>query len=168
MTILSYIDVRPFVFLAGLPVFILLAIWGCRLAKARVSKWRTALISSLIFTGLFTLFLTGVGPFVNQTAIREHRMTWEIKPPPPDGTKGAEVVLSFVEFPGHFIGHYSDELAEHLRAGGEKEVTVVFEVTSDYGKVRGYNETEIAGLKNWRSDWGYGRVQGTPTRSPWD
>lgn len=78
-------------------------------------------------------------------------MTWEIKPSPSNGTKQSEIVLSFADFPGHYIGEYSDELAAHLRDKGAQPVKVVFEVTSDYGKVRGFHETEIAGLHDWES-----------------
>jgi predicted PurR-regulated permease PerM len=168
MTFLAYIDVRPFLFLAGLPIFILLTLLVCWLVRAKVNKGKAALISSLVFSGLFAFFLTGFGPFVNQTEIREYVMTWEIKPPPSDGTKGSEVVLSFVDFPGHYIGQYSDELAEHLRANGKEQVKVVFDVTSDYGRVRGLSETEIAGLTSWHSNGGYAGTRGTPSKSPWD
>jgi hypothetical protein len=95
-------------------------------------------------------------------------MTWEIKPPPSDGMKEPEVVLSFVDFPDHYIGEFSDELAEHLRANGKEQVKVVFEIKSDYGKVRGFSETEIAGLKSWCSEGGYAGSRGAPSESPWD
>jgi hypothetical protein len=111
MTFLAYVDVRPFLFLAGLPIFILLTILGCRLARAKVSKGKVALISSLLFTGLFAFFLTGFGPFVDQPEMREYMMTWEAKPPPSDGMGESEVVLSFVDYPDHYIGEYSDESA---------------------------------------------------------
>ena len=105
--------------------------------------------------GFFTFLLTGVGPFIDQKETREYMMTWEIKPGPTNGMKQSEIVLSFVDFPGHCIGEYSNELAAYLREKGEQPVKVVFEVTSDYGKVRGFHETEIAGLHQWESEWGY-------------
>ena len=77
-------------------------------------------------------------------------MTWEIEPTRTNGINEPKVVLSFVEFPGYFIGGYSDEIAAHLRKNGEEKVKVIFEITSDYGKIRGYHETEIAGLESWR------------------
>jgi hypothetical protein len=168
MTFLAYVDVRPFLFLAGLPIFILLTILGRRLARAKVSKGKAALISSMVFTGLFAFFLTGFGPFVDQPEIREYMVTWEIKPPASDGMGESEVVLSFVDYPDHYIGEYSDELAEHLRANGKKQVKVVFRVRSDYGKVRGFSATEIAGLKSWRSEGGFAGSRGAPSESPWD
>lgn len=168
MTALAYIDVRPFLFLAGLPLFILLPLLVCRMARAKAKKVKVALIASLVFTGLFAIFLTGFGPFVDQKETREYSMTWEVKPASSDEMKEPEVILSFVDFPGHFIGEHSHELAGHLRAKGEAEVKVGFEVTSDYGKVRGFHATEIAGLKSWRSEWGHAGAIGSPDKSPWD
>ena len=168
MVILAYIEIRPFLFLGGLPVFVLLAILVCRLARAKVSKGKAAVISSLVFTGLFIFFLSGYGPFVDQQEIREYRMTWEIKPPPSGKASQSEVVLSYVDFPGNSISQYSDDLAQHLRGIGKEQVAVVFEVTSDYGKVRGYNAVEIAGLKTWRSEGSGGGSNGDPKNSPWD
>ena len=172
MIILSYIDVRPYLFLAGLPIFVLLVILVCRLAGVKLRKIWVGGIASLIFTGLFVFLLTGFGPFVAQEEIREYRMTWAIQPPP-TGSKitQSKVVLTFVEFPAHFIYHYSDDLAQHLRTGGKEEVEVTFEVTSDYGKVRGFSEVEIAGLKGWKHDpegFGGGGVTGNGSApSPW-
>jgi hypothetical protein len=168
MTLLAYTDIRPILFLAGLPLFIGLAVLVCSITGAKFQKRKVALFSSLLFVGLFTFFLTGAGPFVDQKETREYWMTWEIKPGPSQGMKESEVVLSFVDFPGHYIGIYSDQLAAHLPTLVSKKVKVVFEITSDYGKVRGFKETEIAGLKNWSSEWGYAGSIGTPSKSPWD
>ncbi len=165
---LAYIDVRPLLFIGGLSFFIGLALLLCWLAKAKFQKRKVAILSALLFTALFTLFLTSVGPFVDQKETREYMMTWEIKPSPSTGMKESEVVLSFVDFPGHYIGEYSDELAAYLRENGEPDVKVLFEVTSDYGKVRGFNETEIAGLRSWKSEWSYAGSSGSPSKSPWE
>jgi len=167
MTLLAYFDVRQFLFIGGLPLFIGLSLLVCWLAKTGFKKWKVTLFSALIFITLFTLLLTGVGPFVDQKQTREYWMTWEIKPAPSNGMKESEVVLSFVDFPGHYIGEYSDVLATHLRQKGDRKVKVVFEVTSDYGKVRGFHETEIDGLREWKSEWGYAGASGSPKKSPW-
>ena len=168
MTVLAYIDVRPLLFLAGLSTFILFTILGCRVMRSTVGKGKAVFIAVVIFTGLFCFFLTGFGPFVDQIATREYMMTWEVKPPPTHGTHESEVILSFVDFPNHYIGQYSDQLAEHLRAEGKQPVKVVFEVVTDFGKVRGFSETEIAGLKVWRSDGGFAGSRGEPSESPWN
>jgi hypothetical protein len=168
MILLGYIDVRPFLFVGGLPLFIGLSLLICWLAKTKFKKANVALISALLFTGLFTFLLTGVGPFIDQKEIREYMMTWEIKAGSTNGMKQSEIVLSFVDFPGHYIGEYSNELAAYLRDKGEQPVKVVFEVTSDFGKVRGFHEIEIAGLHEWESEWGYAGSTGSPRKSPWE
>ena len=167
MTLFAYIDIRPWLFIGCLPLFIGISLLICRAAKTNIRKSNVALISALIFTVLFTLFLTGVGPFIAKKEIREHMMIWEIRPSQSGGMKQSEVVLSFIEFPGYYLCEYSDELAVHLREKGEQQVKVVFEVTSDYGRVRGFHEIEIAGLREWDSEGGYAGSSGSPARSPW-
>ena len=164
--ILAYIDIRPFLFVIGLPVVILLAILGCWIAKARIVKWKVALFATATFAGLYGFFL--YGPFIGQTETREHIMTWEIEPTPSSGINEPKVTLYFVEFPGHYIGGYSDGIAAHLKNNAEEKVKVVFEITADYGKVRRYRETEIAGLKSLRWIDGFGGTSGSPESSPWD
>ena len=95
-------------------------------------------------------------------------MNWNIKPSPLNGVQQSEIVLSFADFPGHYIGEYSDKLAAHLRDKSEQPVKAVFQVTSDYGRVRGFHPTEIAGLRGWESEWGYAGTSGSPRRSPWE
>ena len=169
-TFLAYIDARPFLFVAGLPLFILLAILVCRLTRVKLHKIWVAAISSIVFTGLFLFFLTGYGPYVYQTEMREYRMTWEIQQPPSNSRiSQSSVILSFADFPGHFINHYSDELAQHLEATGKDEVTVEFEVTLHYGKVAAYSAVEAEGLNGWQFDpegTSGGGVKGEPENRP--
>jgi hypothetical protein len=168
MRLLAYIDIRPFFFIGGLPLFVGLSLLVCRAAKTKLKKAKVAFLSAILFTGFFTLFLTGFGPFVDQKETRDYLMTWEIRPNPSNGMKESEIVLRFVDFPGHFIGNHSDELASHLRESGQQPVKVVFKVTSDYGRVRGFHATEIAGLREWKSEWGYSGSSGVLSKSPWD
>ncbi|MDB3941820.1 hypothetical protein N9406_12760, partial [Verrucomicrobiales bacterium] len=98
----------------------------------------------------------------------EYQMTWEIQPPPSKELGQTVVVLSFAEFPGHFVSHHSDELAGHLQAVGKDKVPVVFEITRNYGRMKGYSEIEIAGLKTWSSQLSSSGTRGDPEKSPWD
>ena len=168
MLIIAYIDVRPFIFLVGLPLFISIALLVCWIAKANVSKSIVAIISSVLFTLLFTVLLTSVGPFVDQKDTRSYLMTWEVIENPDLRTHRSEVLLTFVDYPDHYIGEYSDELAAHLQTIQRDQVEVVFHVTSDYGIVRGFNPSEIAGLTSWDSEGGYAGVSGFNNESPWD
>ena len=164
---LAYVDVRPLLFLGGLPVFLLLfvGVWqGCRLPGG----WgRASLVGTAAWASLFALFFTELGPFVGQRRAVQHRMAWEVRP----SSEGAEplVELTFVQDPSHFIAIASEELAEHLERRGEAEVEVRFEVTSDYGHVRGYHATTIAGLEGWAESNSIGGTRGVGTSwSPWD
>lgn len=165
MTIVAYIDPRPVFFVVGLLVFVGIGLLLRRSAKARLKMVTLVLISSLAFAALFACFLTSYGPFVGQKVAREFRMTWRINEHPLGGRKQAEVLLFFADYPGSCVGEYSDELAAHLRDMGDDEVKVQFEVTSDYGKVRGFHMTEVAGLRRWASEGGCSISSGEP--SPW-
>ena len=165
MNIAAYIDLRPVCFVVGLLVFVGIGLLLRRSAKSRFRKGTMVLVSSLAFIVVFILFLTGYGPFVDRKEARECRMTWKINERPSGGRTQAEVVLFFVDQPGSSVGEYSDDLAAHLREKGEDEVKVLFEVTSDYGKVRGFHMTEVAGLRQWSSESTYSSSSGGP--SPW-
>lgn len=102
-------------------------------------------------------------------------MSWEIKPSHLHGEANQEtqinvpeVIFSFIEFPEYFIGYHSRELADHLKKNGKKKIKALIEITSDYGKVRGYSVLEIAGRKSWPNEWSFGGASGSPQRSPWD
>lgn len=168
MTLLAYVDARPYLFIVGLPVFVGLALLVSRAVNTRLSKVTVVFSSSFLFAVLFTVFLTGVGPFIDQHETREFVMNWRIEPSSSNGMKEAKVVLTFTKYPGHFIGESSDELAAHIRKQGGPTVRVIFGVTSDYGTVRSFNAIEIAGLRGWKSEWSHAGTTGASSDSPWD
>ncbi|MFP6873403.1 MAG: hypothetical protein VCA55_07805 [Verrucomicrobiales bacterium] len=162
----AWVDIRPFFYVIGLPCVILLTILACRIARSKKRKWQVTLIALAIYTALFLFFM--YGPFIGQIKTREYMMTWEIRHSQSSKIEDPEVILSFVDFPGHFIGYYSRDLVSHLKMGKEEKVPVLIEITADYCKVRAYSVKQIAGLKNWTSHDGYGGVSGSPGNSPWD
>ena len=92
-------------------------------------------------------------------------MTWEIDHD--QSNNGQSLVeFEFVEFPGHRIGHYSNDLVEHLEKQGNEEIIVVLEITRNlFGDVS-YSEVEIDGLEKWFSSFSYGSISGDPLGSP--
>lgn len=163
---LAYVDVRPIIFLCGLPAFALACLLTCRMLGVTASRSKVAGSSSASFLVLFAVFMTGYGPFIDQREVREHRMTWVVQPSSPPSQPVVE--LSFVEHPGHFIWYSSEELAQHLQGADQAEVAAVFELTSDYGRLRGYSLLEIAGLRGWAAGNSAGGTRGDPASSPWD
>src|SRR5436190_19903565 len=77
------------------------------------------------------------GLFVGQKSEHTFPMTWENKGPN-NQHKEAEIVLKFVSYPGHYQGDFSNELASYLVSSSEKEIPVTFEVTRDFGCLRGF------------------------------
>ncbi len=163
---LAYVDVRPAIFLVGLPVFFLLGLLACRLLGASAGRGKVAVLSSASWATIFVLFMTGFGPFVDQTDLQEHRMTWKVQASDPASEPLVE--LSFADHPGHFIWVTSRELAEHLQTEGQAEVIGIFETTSDYGRIRGYNLVELADLRDWPELNSAGGTRGDPASSPWE
>ncbi|MDA1045836.1 MAG: hypothetical protein O3A82_02790 [Verrucomicrobia bacterium] len=104
---------------------------------------------------------------LEQTKTQEFRMTWKIDPEDKN-QENSLVELSFLDFPGHFIGEYSNQLADHLKKDGNEEVPATFEITRDALGHVSYSVTEIAGLNQWKASFGYGGTSGSPERSPFE
>jgi len=102
---------------------------------------------------------------LEQTKTQEFQMTWKIDPEDKN-QENSLVELSFLDFPGHFIGEYSNQLADHLKKDGNEEVPATFEITRDALGNVSYSVTESAGLKQWNASFAYGGTPGSPERSP--
>ena len=104
---------------------------------------------------------------LEQTKTQEFQMTWKIDPNDKNG-ENSLVELSFVDFPGHYVGEYSNQLADHLKKEGKEEVSSTFKISrSAFGNVS-YSVREIAGLKQWAASFSYGGTSGSPERSPFE
>ena len=104
---------------------------------------------------------------LEQTKTQEFQMTWQIKPEDKN-QENSLVELSFVDFPGHFIGEYSNKLADHLKNEAQEVVPATFEITRDALGNISYSVREIAGLKQWKASFSYGGTSGSPERSPFE
>ena len=166
--ILAYVDVTPILFILGVLVLLLVVYIFCRIKKKKDKFRKIFGLSFCAYVGLFTFFLTEIGPFVGQRDTREFIMTWKLVEEENSNYDQPHVVLEFKDFPGNRIGHYSQELFDHLNAQGNDEIKAVFSTVSDYGNVRGYSAESIAGLREWSREWSYGGTSGSSTSSPWD
>ena len=122
----------------------------------------------LLFTSFMLLLISSAAcSMLEQTKTQEFSMVWEIKPEDKN-QENFLVELSFVDFPGHFIGEYSNQLADHLKNEAKEVVPATFEITRDaFGNVS-YSVREIAGLKQWQASFSYGGVSGSPEGSPFE
>ena len=166
--ILAYVDIRPILFILGVLVLLLVVYIFCRIKKKKDKFGKIFGLSFCAYVGLFTFFLTEISPFIGQRDTREFIMTWKLVEEENSNYDQPHVRLEYQDFPGHRIGHYSQELLDHLEAQGTNEIEVIFSTVSDYGNVRGYSAESIAGLREWSSEWSYGGTSGSPTSSPWD
>ena len=99
---------------------------------------------------------------------KEYAMTWKVDRD--QNNKGHNLVeFEFVDFPGHVIGHFSNDLIKHLEEKGELEVVVEIEITRDvFGEVIGHSESDIAGYDGNASTFSYFGVSGDPLVSPFE
>ena len=99
---------------------------------------------------------------------KEYVMTWKVDRD--QNNKGHNLVeFEFVDFPGHVIGHFSNDLIEHLEEKGERQVVVEIEITRDvFGDVIGHSESDIAGYDGNASTFSYFGVSGDPPASPFE
>ncbi len=59
-----------------------------------------------------------------------------------------ELVLSYRDYPGYYQVCYSDELVRYLQSTGRSQVPVVFEVITDFGKIRKYRVKTVGEWEN--------------------
>jgi len=122
-----------------------------------------------VFIGYVALQL-GVFAALTTESREELDMTWREEPADGPGS-GREIVLEFEDSPGSYIGIYSDRLAEYLAETGDAAVRVEFELTRDFGCLRGFHETRIGRLTSWTTGGsGYAGSRGgaqLPWTDPW-
>jgi 3-deoxy-D-arabino-heptulosonate 7-phosphate (DAHP) synthase len=112
---------------------------------------------SLIFLSCF-----GGCSVFESVETKEYAMTWEVERD--QNSKGHNLVeFEFVDFPGHVIGHFSNDLIKHLEEKGELEVVVKIEITRDvFGEVIGHSESDIAASMEMLPPFAYFGVSGDP------
>ena len=163
--LLAYIDTRPLIFVAGWLLVLILWLGARKIRGYRGPMLLSAVAIHLGYGGLFILLATGWGPFVDQKEVRTMPMQWQIREESPteagtismEGMAGIteenasdpQIILQFVSHPNHRLSMFSKDLASHLQALEQDTISVTFEITRDYGRMRGFSTLDIAGLKQW-------------------
>ena len=116
---------------------------------------------------IFLSCLSGCSVF-ETVEIKEFSMTWKVDRD--QNNKGHNLVeFEFVDFPGHVIGHFSNDLIDYLEEQGKEEVIIQLEITRDiFREVIGYSESDIAGYDGNASTFSYFGVSGDPLVSPFE
>jgi len=119
------------------------------------------------FALIFLICMSGCSVF-ESVETKEYAMTWKVNRN--QNNKGHNLVeFEFVDFPGHVIGHFSNDLIKYLEEKGEREVFVEIEITSNvFGEVIGHSESDIAGYDGNASAFSYFGVIGDPQASPFE
>ena len=187
--LLAYIDTRPLIFVAGWLLVLLLWLGARKIRGYRGPMLLSAMAIHLGYGGLFILLATGWGPFVDQKEVRTMAMQWQIREEGPtaagrismEGMAGIteenasdpQIILQFVSHPNHRLNMFSKDLASHLQALEQDTIPVTFEITRDYGRMRGFSTLDIAGLKQWDTSQSFYEVSGggsdeSENSDPWD
>jgi hypothetical protein len=187
--LLAYIDTRPLLFVAGWLLVLLLWLGARKIRGYRGPMLLSAVAIHLGYGGLFILLATSWGPFVDQKEVRTMPMQWQIREESPteadrismEGMAGMaeenvsdpQVILQFVSHPNHRLNMFSKDLASHLQALEQDTISVTFEITRDYGRMRGFSTLDIAGLKQWDASRSFYEVSGggsdeSENSEPWD
>ena len=184
--LLAYIDTRPLIFVAGWLLVLLLWLGARKIRGYRGPMLLSAVAIHLGYGGLFILLATGRGPFVYQKEVRTMPMQWQIREESPteagrirmecmaeENASAPQVILQFVSHPNHRLSMFSKDLASHLQALEQDIISVTFEITRDYGRMRGFSTLDIAGLKQWDASRSFYEVSGggsdeSENSDPWN
>lgn len=184
--LLAYIDTRPLIFVAGWLLVLLLWLGARKIRGYRGPMLLSAVAIHLGYGGLFILLATGWGPFVDQKEVRTMPMQWQIREESPteagrismegmaeENASDPQIILEFVSHPNHRLNMFSKDLASHLQALEQDTISVTFEITRDYGRMRGFSTLDIAGLKQWDASRSFYEVSGggsdeSENSDPWD
>ena len=187
--LLAYIDTRPLIFVAGWLLVLLLWLVARKIRGYRGPMLLSAMAIHLGYGGLFILLATSWGPYVNQKEVRTMPMQWQIREESPteggrismpgmtgiaeENASAPQVILQFVSHPNHRLNMFSKDLASHLQALEQDIISVTFEITRDYGRMRGFSTLDIAGLKQWDASRSFYEVSGggsdeSENSDPWD
>ena len=169
--LLAYIDTRPLIFVAGWLLVLLLWLGARKIRGYRGPMLLSAVAIHLGYGGLFILLATGWGPFVDQKEVRTMPMQWQIREESPTAAgrismegmaekyaSDPQIILQFVSHPNHRLNMFSKDLASHLQALEQDTISVTFEITRDYGRMRGFSTLDIAGLKQWDASRSFYKV----------
>ncbi len=145
------VDLTPILLIANLAVV---------LAVLLVSQWTQSRRTRFAVVGIAIISLAWWITWAVATGVKGTvtvSMTWEIEPAqnPHPYLKQTHVVLYFNRNRNHYIGFYSDKLADYLRSLPSREVSVLFEVTKDFGRIRAFHELQIGDLSEWDGERGY-------------
>ena len=164
MAVLAYFSVIPFVLFANVAVGVVLLVVALVLGKRYQTRSAAAILGFMAITAAFW------SVWISQTSVvQTESFTMRPVADGPGHPKEGEfpVVLEFVDFPGNQLHIDSRDLTAYLSviAAAEVVIPVEFEVTRDFGSVRGFRETKIGELEAWDSQGGSYRIM-NDARSP--
>ena len=119
------------------------------------------------FALIFLSCFSGCSVFETEE-VKEFSMTWQVDRD--QNNEGHNLVeFEFVDFPGHVIGHFSNDLIDYLEEQGKEEVIIQLEITRDiFGEVIGHSDSDIAGYDGNASTFSYYGINGDPPLSPFE
>jgi hypothetical protein len=161
---LAYASLLHFVLIGNL---LLVGIAGAVAALTSGRRRRWALVITLLILILSVVFWGSLFLFTGVKREIGFDMTWSYGNPAEHCPQSKHIILRFKCCPNHAVGIYSPDLGDYLETLPSHDVHVVFEITTDFGRMRGFNELQIAGLRSWQTCDSYYSVSGDSEPSPW-
>jgi hypothetical protein len=162
--VLAFFSLVPLILLANWLVVLAATAIALKVGRRNptASRWILAfvLVPSILWWIVFHSF-AGV------TKEMAFDMEWSYGGPSRGYTARQHIVLRFKSHPNHFVGIFSEDLGGYLETLPSRDVTVVFDVTTDFGRTRGFHQTQVGDRRSWSHLGGYAGSRGDSDPSPW-
>jgi hypothetical protein len=127
---IAYIDTRPWILMAAVPILLCIGILIRRLWRPQSSYSSITLPLVLGFIALFQFLL--YGPFVHQKRIVTSSATWALS----EGSAPV-VSFSFTGLPFNGLRTSDRDVIAHMRGINSPTIPVSVSITYDFGRMRG-------------------------------
>jgi hypothetical protein len=97
-------------------------------------------------------------------------MSWQYGEPDKEWPEAKHIVLTFVDYPNHYMGIYSKDLGPYLESLKKDHVPVVLRISYDTSlqKVMSHSLVQIGDLKKWQDFRSYTGTKGDYSPAPYD
>lgn len=145
---IAYVSMLPFFGCFNLIVIGGVATFALVLAF-KSGKWKAAwlAVSSVVFISV--LWWASVFLFTGVKHQVAHDMTWSYGPNEQGRPGDEHIILRYKKDPRQHVGIISKDLAQYLESRHSPDVRVIFEITTDFGRMRGYRVIQIGERRAW-------------------
>jgi hypothetical protein len=127
---IAYIDTRPWILIAAIPILLCIGFFIRRLWRPQSSYFSITLPLVLGFLALFQFLF--YGPFVDQKRVVTSSATWALT-----DESSPVVSFSFIDLPFDGLRTSDRDVIAHMRGISSPTIPVSVSITYDFGRMRG-------------------------------